>query len=48
MIYLPVHALYQREIRDISMNARLSWQEDWRDIPAADKATFFAVVSDRP
>ncbi|KAJ7588303.1 hypothetical protein C8J56DRAFT_1050366 [Mycena floridula] len=36
-----------REVRDLSLNARLPWDKAWADISARAKADFFAVVAAR-
>ncbi|KAK0433082.1 hypothetical protein EV421DRAFT_1998158 [Armillaria borealis] len=35
-----------RSARDLTLNARLPFERAWRDIPAASKATLFAVARD--
>ena len=38
------HLSEQRQIRDLTLNARIKWDSKWADIPASDKAKLFQVV----
>jgi hypothetical protein len=34
----------QRNLRDLTMNARINWEIPWAQVPARDRATLFEVV----
>jgi hypothetical protein len=38
----------QRNLRDLTMNARINWEVPWAQVPARDKAKLFEVVSRNP
>ena len=35
----------QRNLRDLTLNARINWEVPWAQVPARDKAKLFEVVS---
>ena len=37
----------QRNLRDLTMNARINWEIPWAQVPARDRATLAALDSDR-
>ena len=44
---IPTYQPFQRSLRDLTMNARISWEVPWAQVPARDKAKLFEVVSTR-
>ena len=37
--------IHQRNLRDLTLNARINWEVPWAQVPARDKAKLFEVVS---